>query len=113
MVFFFYQHVKVIFKSIFEVVEAQLLQAREEDGLKLGLIDIKRACFYAKAKRDMLIKLPGGDYEPGVRGKLSMSMYGARFAASNWGDGCMEMLGGYNSRVALRHLVSPDAADAK
>ena len=51
---------------------------------KLDFIDIKRAYFYAPAKRDVYVKLPIEDYEEGYCGKLNKSMYGTRDASLNW-----------------------------
>ena len=61
-------------------------RGEREHGLKLAFIDVKRAYFYAKAKKDIFIILPEEDAEPGMCGKLLKSMYGARDAASNWED---------------------------
>ena len=49
--------------------------------------DIRRAYFYAKAKRAVYVELPAEDCEPGdenMCGELLYSMYGTRDAASNW-----------------------------
>ena len=51
---------------------------------KLLFIDVKRAYFYAKAIRNVYIKLPDEDRQDGKVGKLAKSMYGTRDAASNW-----------------------------
>ena len=51
---------------------------------KLGCIDIKRAYFYAPAKRDVYIKLPLEDLTEGYCGKLNKSMYGIGDASLNW-----------------------------
>ena len=51
---------------------------------KLDFIDVKRAYFYAPAKRDVYVKLPPEDFEEGMCGKLVKSMYGTRDAALNW-----------------------------
>jgi len=51
---------------------------------KIDFIDIKRAYFYAPAKRDVYIKLPKEDAEEGMCGKLLKSMYGTRDAILNW-----------------------------
>ena len=61
-----------------------------EHGLKLAFIDVKRAYFYAKAKKDIFVKLPPEDAEPGMCGRLLKSMYGTRDAASNWEDCYMD-----------------------
>ena len=51
---------------------------------KLLFVDVKRAYFYAKARRDVYVKLPAEDWEEGMCGKLNKAMYGTRDAASNW-----------------------------
>ena len=53
----------------------------------LLVIDVRRAYFYAKARRRVYIKLPEGDGGgPGSRqcGLLRKSLYGTRDAAQNW-----------------------------
>ena len=50
---------------------------------KVLFIDIKRACFHAKAVRDVYVHLPDQDFQPGMCGKLEKSMYGTRDAAQN------------------------------
>ena len=52
--------------------------------MKIDFIDIKRAYFYAKARRDVYVKLPPEDDEPDMCGKLNKSMYGTRDASQNW-----------------------------
>ena len=50
-------------------------------------IDVSRAYFYAKARRDVYIVIPREDWEAGDEwrcGKLNLSMYGTRDAAQNW-----------------------------
>ena len=50
-------------------------------------LDIKRAHFYAKAKRAVFVQLPPEDpmsMDPEACGELLYSMYGTRDAASNW-----------------------------
>ena len=61
-----------------------------EHGMKLAFIDVKRAYFYAKAKKNIFVKLPEEDAEPGMCGRLLKSMYGTRDAASNWEDCYMD-----------------------
>ena len=60
----------------------------EEDGTenrnKMDFIDVRRAYFHARARRDVYIKLPDADYEEGMCGKLNISMYGMCSAATNW-----------------------------
>ena len=57
---------------------------REKEGMKLDLIDIKRAFFHALAFRAVFVNLPEEDYQEGMCGKLNKSMYGTRDAAQNW-----------------------------
>ena len=52
--------------------------------LKLLFIDVRRAYFYAKARRPVYVKLPPEDHEEGKCGRLNVSLYGTRDAASNW-----------------------------
>ena len=68
---------------------------------------VKRAYFYATAKEDIFIRLPGEDAEPIMRGRLLKSMYGTRDVASNWEDSYMDFARyiGFNSGVA-RHVYS-------
>ena len=50
-------------------------------------IDVKRAYFYAPARRPVYIEIPIEDYEDGdemMVGKLNLSLYGTRDAAQNW-----------------------------
>ena len=56
----------------------------KEEGMKVDLIDVRRAYFHAPARRDVYIELPAEDQEEGMCGKLNMSMYGTRDAAQNW-----------------------------
>ena len=49
--------------------------------------DVSRAFFHAKATRDVYVKLPEENLQPGEEGlcgKLNFSMYGIRDAAQNW-----------------------------
>ena len=53
-------------------------------GMKLDFIDIRRAYFHSKARRQAFAHLPQEDYEEGVRGELTKAMYGTRDAAQKW-----------------------------
>ena len=55
-----------------------------EGGHKLDFIDVRRAYFHAKARRDVFVALPDEDQENGMCGKLIKSMYGTRDGAQNW-----------------------------
>ena len=49
--------------------------------------DVRRACFYAEASRDIFIELPEEDETYGKgdpEGKLKLCLYGTRGAALNW-----------------------------
>jgi len=53
-------------------------------GMKLDFIDVRRAYFHAKCRRDVYVELPEEDAEEGMCGKANMSIYGTRDAAQNW-----------------------------
>ena len=61
--------------------------------------DVKRAYFYAPAKRPVYIKIPDEDFEDGDENKvgvLNLSLYGTRDAAQNWAakyTGVLENIG--------------------
>ena len=62
--------------------------AKQSDPLKVVLVDVSRAHFYAPAVRDVFIQLPPEDEEskvPGRCGKLHRTMYGTLDAAEQWG----------------------------
>ena len=53
---------------------------------RFAVIDIKRAYFYAPAKRQVFIEIPEEDKEAGDEdrvGRLQLSLYGTRDAAQN------------------------------
>ena len=53
---------------------------------KLLSIDVRRAYFYAPARRPVFVHLPEEGAKPGFCMRLNVSMYGTRDAASNWED---------------------------
>ena len=55
-----------------------------EGGMCLDVIDVKKAYFHSPALRDIYVKLPPEDSEPGMCGKLLKSLLGTRDAAQNW-----------------------------
>ena len=58
-----------------------------DKGMKLDIVDVRRAYFYAKAVRNVFVKLAPEDTGPGEEemcGELVYSMYGTRDAALNW-----------------------------
>merc|ERR1712015_131224 len=58
----------------------------EHKGMKLDFIDVRRAYFHAKARRELYVALPAEDREEGKCGKLLKAMYGTRDAAQNSGS---------------------------
>merc|ERR1711940_374541 len=55
-----------------------------EGGVKMNFIDVSRAYFHARVRRDVYVNLPQEDSAPGMCGKLLKAMYGTRDAAQNW-----------------------------
>jgi len=53
-------------------------------GMKIDFIDIRRAYFHSKARREVYVQLPEEDYTEGMCGRLIKAMYGTRDAAQNW-----------------------------
>ena len=56
-------------------------------GRVVALVDVRRAHFYAPARRRVFVELPPEDYQPGdehVCGLLQYSLYGTRDAAQSW-----------------------------
>ena len=51
---------------------------------KLDFIDVRRAFFYAPARREVYVELPDEDKEEGMCGKQVKAMYGTRDAPQNW-----------------------------
>ena len=49
----------------------------------VAFIDVRRAYFYAPAKRKVYVELPEEDATPGMCGLLLVSLYGTRGAAQN------------------------------
>ena len=60
------------------------VQGQKEQGMKIDLIDVRRAYFHAKARRRVFVRLPEEDKEEGKVGLLAKAMYGTRDAAQNW-----------------------------
>ena len=74
-------------KALFSLAATSLAKGRGSAGggtMKLLFIDVKRAYFYAAARRNVYVKLPPADYTEGMCGKLNKAMYGTRETASNW-----------------------------
>ena len=58
----------------------------------MDFIDVKRAYFHAKSRRNVFVTLPEEDHEDGMCGELLKSMYGTRDAAQNWESAYTELL---------------------
>ena len=71
-------------KKILFSLAASTDNQNSTDPMKLLFIDVRRAFFYAKAKRDICVRLPPEDDEPGMCGKLCKAMYGTRDAPALW-----------------------------
>jgi hypothetical protein len=54
------------------------------EEMRLDFIDVTRAYFRARARREVHVDLPQEDHEEGACGKLGKAMYGTRDAAKNW-----------------------------
>ena len=76
-------------KSLFSMAMTQFARGRAQ-GIKgtqkMLFVDVRRAYFYAPARRPVYVTLPDEDAEEGMCGKLNRSMYGTRDAAANWED---------------------------
>ena len=59
-------------------------QANASDPLKLLFVDVKRALVYARAERDVFVRLPPEDIQHGYCCKLLKAMYGTRDAPALW-----------------------------
>ena len=57
---------------------------KENQGMQLEFIDIKRAYLQAPTRRALYVQLPDEDAEPGKCAKLNKAMSGTRDAAQNW-----------------------------
>ena len=74
-------------KCLFSLVMSTFARGRcrkEARQSKLLFVDVSRAYFYAPSRRPVFVKLPEEDDEPGMCGRLNVSMYGTQDAASNW-----------------------------
>ena len=59
-------------------------KGRRHMGMKLDFVDVRRAYFHAKARRDIYVALPAEDATDGMCGTLKKAIYGTRDAAQNW-----------------------------
>lgn len=53
-------------------------------GMKLELIDVRRAYYQSEARKTLYVQLPEGDQEEGICGRLNRAMQGTRDAAQCW-----------------------------
>ena len=60
------------------------VKGREEEGMKIEFIDIKRAYLQAEVRREVYVELPPEDKQEGMCAKLTKAMYGTRDAAQSW-----------------------------
>ena len=59
------------------------MKGREEEGMNIEFIEIKRAYLQADARRDVYVELPQEDGQAGMCAKLKKAMYGTRDAAQS------------------------------
>ena len=71
---------KKILLSVFSSSETDPLG----NPLALDFIDVSKAYYHAEAIRNLFVKLPPGDEEPGMCGRLRKAMPGTRDAAQCW-----------------------------
>lgn len=77
------------------LVKAASRWGRTGKDLKIQLIDVSRAHFYAQSVRDVYVRLPAEDPrhgEAGLCGKLVRTMYGTLDAAEQWARHYTEVL---------------------
>ena len=55
----------------------------KETKLKIDCIDVRRAFFHAKCRREVYVELPPEDAEEGMYGIQNVAMYGTRDAPLN------------------------------
>ena len=67
----------------------------KREGKVVALVDVRRAFFYAPARRGVFVELPPKDYQAGdehICGLLQYSLYGTRDAAQNGEEGSASTL---------------------
>ena len=74
-----------------EAVKLALSEAATDatEDTVVSVVDVRRAYFYAAARRKVYVELPPEDWEEGDEekcGLLRVSLYGTRDAAVNWQD---------------------------
>jgi hypothetical protein len=85
-----WEAIKLLFSLA--VTEGRGWKDTKEKGKKIEVSDVRRAYFYAKARRQVFVELPDEDSQPGMCGELGKSMYGTRDAANNWEQEYCEFL---------------------
>ena len=80
----------------------------------MALVDVRRAYFYASARRRAFVELPPEDYQPGdehTRGLLQYSLYGTRDTAQNWEKERTSTLSDFKlTRGSHAHACGEDAS---
>ena len=61
-------------------------------GTTMDFVDVRRAYFHAKSRREVHVALPEADWEEGKCGELLEAMCGTRDAAQNWEYAYVEAL---------------------
>ena len=80
---------------------------------RMGIIDVRRAYFYAPATRAIYVEIPAEDREAGDEGrvgKLELSLYGTRDAAQNWAieyTGYMKSIGFVQGAASPCNFLHP------
>ena len=72
---------------LFSMVMTQFAQDRCKLGgekRKLLFIDVRKVYFYAPSRRPVYVTLPNEDSEPGMSGRLNVSMYVTQESAAKW-----------------------------
>ena len=73
------------------------IETGEREGKVLALVDVRRAYFYAPARRKVFVELPLEDYQTDdehMCGLLRYSLHGTRDAAQNWEEELASTLSG-------------------
>ena len=78
-------------------VELSEIATGKREGKVLALVDVRRACSNAPARRKVFAEMPPEDYQPGDEhtcGLLRYSLYGTSDAAQNWEEELASTLSG-------------------
>ena len=71
-------------KALFSLCATASTNRDRRGPKKLAFIDIRKAYLNAPVQRAIYVRLPKEDHEPGMCGRLNVSLYGTRDAARNW-----------------------------